>query len=111
MTERSPKEVLDGIPGWEGAAYGELAGGLTNRAWLVKKDGKRAVLKIDHNPRVEGVDDKRVNIGVLHEVPLNTSRHVSAINNCAANRRLRQPKCSTHIAHEPSWVFVMRRRV
>jgi thiamine kinase-like enzyme len=52
MIERSPKEVLDGIPGWEGAAYGELAGGLTNRVWLVRKDGKRAVLKIDHKPRV-----------------------------------------------------------
>jgi thiamine kinase-like enzyme len=52
MNERSPNEVLDGIPGWEGATYGEIAGGLTNRAWLVEKDDRRAVLKIDHKPRV-----------------------------------------------------------
>mgnify|MGYP001820318080 FL=1 len=46
-----PDEVLAGIPGWRGASYSELPGGLTNRTLLVEKDGRRAVLKIDPSPR------------------------------------------------------------
>ena len=48
---RSPDDVLDGIPGWRGATYHELPGGLTNRTLQVEKDGRRAVLKIDPVPR------------------------------------------------------------
>jgi thiamine kinase-like enzyme len=47
----SPDEVLAGIPGWHGAAFRELPGGLTNRTLQVEKDGQRAVLKIDPLPR------------------------------------------------------------
>jgi thiamine kinase-like enzyme len=50
-TGLSPEEVLDGIPGWRGAAFRELPGGLTNRTLRVEKDGRRAVLKIDPSPR------------------------------------------------------------
>jgi thiamine kinase-like enzyme len=49
--EVSPDEVLAGIPGWRGASWSELPGGLTNRTLLVEKDGRRAVLKIDPAPR------------------------------------------------------------
>ena len=47
----SPDEVLATIPGWDGAAWRELPGGLTNRTLQVEKDGRRAVLKIDPTPR------------------------------------------------------------
>jgi thiamine kinase-like enzyme len=47
----NPDEVLAGIPGWRGATFEELPGGLTNRTLLVEKDGRRAVLKIDPTPR------------------------------------------------------------
>jgi thiamine kinase-like enzyme len=49
--ETNPDEVLAGIPGWRGAAYEELPGGLTNRTLLVENEGRRAVLKIDPVPR------------------------------------------------------------
>ena len=44
---RTPDEVLAGIPGWEGASWHELTGGLTNRTYKVHIDGTAAVLKID----------------------------------------------------------------
>lgn len=44
---RTPDDVLAGIPGWEGAAWNELTGGLTNRTYKVQIDGMTAVLKID----------------------------------------------------------------
>jgi len=47
----SPDEVLVAIPGWRGATFEELPGGLTNRTLRVEKDGRRAVLKIDPAPR------------------------------------------------------------
>lgn len=47
----SPDEVLARIPGWRGASYRELTGGLTNKTLLVEKDGRRAVLKIDPSLR------------------------------------------------------------
>ena len=46
-----PEEVLDAIPGWRGATFQELPGGLTNRTLRIEKDGRRAVLKIDPAPR------------------------------------------------------------
>ena len=46
-----PENVLASIPGWEGATFRELTGGLTNRSWLVESGGQRAVLKIDAEPR------------------------------------------------------------
>jgi len=50
-TGMSPDVVLDGIPGWRGATFRELPGGLTNRTLQVEKGGRRAVLKIDPAPR------------------------------------------------------------
>jgi len=47
----SPDAVLARIPGWSGASYSDLPGGLTNRTLLVEKNGRRAVLKIDPAPR------------------------------------------------------------
>lgn len=47
----SPESVLQSIPGWEDATVAELAGGLTNRSWLVAIADRKAVLKIDAQPR------------------------------------------------------------
>lgn len=49
--ERSPGDVVADLPDWRGATWVELAGGLTNRSWLLEKDGRKAVLKIDDEPR------------------------------------------------------------
>ena len=43
----APDEVLAAIPGWEGAAWQELTGGLTNRTFKVQINGMTGVLKID----------------------------------------------------------------
>ena len=48
---KSVSSVLAAIPGWEGAEYEELSGGLTNRTYLVDSGHQRAVLKIDEGPR------------------------------------------------------------
>lgn len=47
----NPADVLAKIPGWRGATFRKLPGGLTNRTLLVEKEGRRAVLKIDPAPR------------------------------------------------------------
>lgn len=49
--DTDPAAVLAAIPGWRGASYRELPGGLTNRTLLVEKGDRRAVLKIDPAPR------------------------------------------------------------
>ncbi len=51
MTRHLAESVLKQVPGWQGATLRELYGGLTNRTWLVEKDGNRAVLKIDEEVR------------------------------------------------------------
>ncbi len=43
--------VLSQLPGWEGASWELLDGGLSNRTWLLECDGRKAVLKIDESPR------------------------------------------------------------
>ena len=48
---RTPDDVLAGIPGWEGASWRELTGGLTNRTYKVQIDGTVGVLKIDTGVR------------------------------------------------------------
>ena len=47
----TPADVLAGIDGWAGASVSVLSGGLSNHTWLVEKDGRTAVLKIDDEPR------------------------------------------------------------
>ncbi len=47
----TPEKVLAGLGDWAGATVTDLDGGLTNRAWLVAKDGRKAVLKIDDDRR------------------------------------------------------------
>ena len=49
----TPDTVLAGFPDWVGAEVTELKGGLTNQTWLVKRDGRKAVLKIDAEVRGE----------------------------------------------------------
>ena len=48
---RTPEEVLSTIPGWQHATVSELAGGLTNRTYLVAAGDDKAVLKIDAGAR------------------------------------------------------------
>jgi thiamine kinase-like enzyme len=55
----SPADVLATIPGWRGAAFSKLPGGLTNETLLVEKDGRRAVLKIDPSPRRPPYNSRR----------------------------------------------------
>jgi thiamine kinase-like enzyme len=54
-----PQAVLAAIPGWRGASFRELPGGLTNRTLLVERDGRRAVLKIDPAPRMPPYNPRR----------------------------------------------------
>jgi thiamine kinase-like enzyme len=58
-TGPDPAQVLATIPGWQGASYRELPGGLTNRTLLVEKAGRRAVLKIDPAPRMPPYNPRR----------------------------------------------------
>ncbi|MCP4301865.1 MAG: phosphotransferase [Gammaproteobacteria bacterium] len=44
-------EVLRNLPEWRGATWTGLAGGLTNRSWLLQKGNRKAVLKVDDRPR------------------------------------------------------------
>jgi thiamine kinase-like enzyme len=45
------EDALSSIPGWEGATYEELTGGLTNRTWRVVKGEHAGVLKFDKEAR------------------------------------------------------------
>lgn len=73
----SPDCVLATIPGWRGATFRELPGGLTNETLLVEKDGRRAVLKIDPLPRTPpynsrcaeaDIQDRAASIGRANKV-------------------------------------------
>jgi thiamine kinase-like enzyme len=70
---QSPEAVLSGLPDWAGASYEELSGGLTNTTWLVERDGRRAVLKIDDGPR---------------DAPFNPRRKEAEIQSRAADQGL-----------------------
>lgn len=65
-----PGAVLQRLPGWEDAACELLQGGLSNRGWLLHKDNRRAVLKIDEHPR---------------EAPLNTREQEAIVQAAAAD--------------------------
>lgn len=69
----TPRAVLARLPGWEGAGWRALDGGQTNHAWLVEKNGRKAVLKIDAAPR---------------ETPLNKRQFEAAIQSTAAENGL-----------------------
>lgn len=48
----TPESVIRDLPDdWHDATWTELSGGFSNRAWLLQKDGAKAVLKIDAEPR------------------------------------------------------------
>ena len=70
---RTPESVLCEIPGWDGASVASLSGGLNNRTWLAEIDGRRAVLKIDEQPRPE---------------PFNSRPAEASIQSMAANHGL-----------------------
>ena len=55
---RTPDEIIRDLPDWQGATSTELAGGLTNRTWLLEKNGRKAVLKIDDQPRRAPFNDR-----------------------------------------------------
>ncbi|MDH3747403.1 MAG: phosphotransferase family protein [Gammaproteobacteria bacterium] len=56
--ENSPQAALQQIPGWEHATWSRLDGGQTNWTWLVEADGRRAVLKVDAQPRGTPFNDR-----------------------------------------------------
>ena len=53
------ESALARIPGWQGADYSALEGGLTNTSWLVSKGDRKAVLKVDARPRGEPFSPRR----------------------------------------------------
>ena len=69
----TPDEILADIPGWEGASYTALAGGLTNRSWRVVHGDRIGVLKIDEGTR---------------ELPFNTRCAEAYVQNSAAKAGL-----------------------
>jgi len=70
---RSPDDVLNDLPEWRGASCTELAGGLTNRSWLLQQGGRKAVLKVDDQPR---------------QAPFNTRLAEAAVQSAAAHAGL-----------------------
>ncbi len=72
----SPADVIADLPEWQGATWTELAGGLSNRAWLLEKGGRKAVLKIDETPRT---------------APYNTRQEEAAVQSAAAAVGLASP--------------------
>lgn len=54
----SPDAVIRDLPEWQGATRTELGGGLTNHTWLLEKNGRKAVLKIDDKPRSAPYNDR-----------------------------------------------------
>ena len=69
----TPEAVLSKLPGWESANIRKLAGGLTNRTYLVEQKGRRAVLKIDSTPR---------------SMPYNSRKAEARIQTAAAEHKL-----------------------
>ena len=70
---KTPEEALLTVPGWEGAAYCELSGGLSNRTYLVETGDAKAVLKID---------------GGLRGAPYNARKAEAQIQTLAADEGL-----------------------
>jgi thiamine kinase-like enzyme len=68
-----PNEVLRDLPEWQDATWTELAGGLTNRSWLLQQNDRKAVLKIDDQPR---------------QAPYNTRLAEAAVQSAAAQAGL-----------------------
>ena len=60
----TPEDVLAGIEGWQCAAVTELSEGLTNRTWLVERDGNKAVLKIDESLRAAPYNSRLAEAGI-----------------------------------------------
>lgn len=56
---QGPEAVISELPDWQGASYSALSGGLTNRTWLIEKNDRRAVLKIDDQPRAAPYNERR----------------------------------------------------
>lgn len=72
----SPEEVIQGLPDWHDATWSRLAGGLTNRVWLLEKQGSSAVLKIDAKRRT---------------LPFNSRAEEAAVQSSAASAGLANP--------------------
>lgn len=72
----SPDEIIRKLPDWQDATWTELAGGLTNRAWLLDKRGSQAVLKIDTERR---------------SLPFNSRIEEAAVQSAAASAGLASP--------------------
>ncbi len=68
-----PTEVLRKLPEWRDATWTKLAGGLTNRSWLLQTGERKAVLKLD---------DK------LRQAPYNTRLAEAAVQSAAAQAGL-----------------------
>lgn len=72
----TPGDVLHRLPDWQGASWTALSGGLSNRTWQLQKEGRKAVLKIDAEPR---------------EAPYSARHEEAGIQSAAAKAGLANP--------------------
>ena len=72
----SPEDVVRTLSDWHDATWSELTGGLTNRVWLLEKQGNKAVLKIDAERRT---------------LPFNSRAEEAAVQSAAASAGLANP--------------------
>jgi thiamine kinase-like enzyme len=77
----SPQQLVQGLPDWRDARLTELVGGSNNRVWLLEKDGRKAVLKIDAKPR---------------RAPFNSRTEEAAVQSAAAAAGLASPVLFAH---------------
>lgn len=67
MTELlTPEAALSRIPGFENATFSELAGGLTNRSYIVRSAGGTYVLRLDAEHTAAFGLDRATELGILH---------------------------------------------
>ncbi len=79
-------EALAAIPGWQGARLARLDGGVINETWLVDDGGRRAVLRLDAEPR---------------HFPLNSRRDEATVQRSAAEAGL-----ATEVLHAADGVYL-----
>jgi len=60
----TPEAVLGAFPEWDGASVTELKGGLTNTTWLVERDGRKGVLKVDEGIRGDPYNSRSAEAGI-----------------------------------------------
>ena len=82
---KTPEAVLSAIPGWKGAIYSELTGGLTNSTYLIENGDDKAVLKIDEGSRGPPYNASSTDMTTLREITPNSTRGLTVVVACASD--------------------------